>query len=185
MSRRTKLAPTLKPVLLPKTLLRAGNAGVIADAFTGNQSTVRTAQEGFAKGIWQRMTVYGVDAAGRARDKVEFAVKSGSKSGDELVAISGDDNTDYLTRTDRGMAEAVVRSKQRFDRKGLTPRVQFGFADDIAADPERRARHEAELGTSSAPPPPVADGHSLEPKLSVHPERDPDQSFSIFWGKRR
>ncbi len=185
---RSLLRPsvTIKNTLLPKAMLRAGNAGVIADTFDASPTTIRTAQEGFALGAWQEMTIWGVDAAGRWCDKVIFAVAPGSTSADELTAIIDDDSVDYITRTDAGMAEALRRCKARFDRQRLTAKIEFTWADAVARDPERRARLQAQLGTTTGASPPPADGLEFEqPTFSIRPGRDPDQSFSAFWGRAK
>ncbi len=48
---RTLTRPALTNVLLPKSELRAGNAGVIAASFGADANTVCTAQRGFATGV--------------------------------------------------------------------------------------------------------------------------------------
>jgi hypothetical protein len=184
MSRKLlpRILPKIKNTILPKSLLRAGNAGVIADTMGAGPSSVRVAQQGFAAGLFSRMTIYGVDYLGKVHEKIDFTVNPLGSAPDELVAISGDDSLDYITRTDAGMAEALRHSKARFDRKGLRASPTFTFTDDIHRDPERLARLQNELGISTALPYETAPG--LEsPVLSIAPARDPQQRLSLYWRK--
>lgn len=182
---RSVIRAPLKNTLLPTSLLRAGNAGVINDSLGGSPAATRIAQEGFARGVWKQMTVWGLDAAGQARDKTVFSVDHSRGDGDELTAIVDDDSVDYVTRTDPGMAEALRRTKARYDRKGLRAYTDFEFTDDIKRDPERHAREQATLGTISGSPPAMADTHDIHHIATVRPAKDKGQFLSIFWGRRR
>jgi hypothetical protein len=131
------------------------------------------------------MTVYGVDAAGNAQEKAVFSVDHGRGDGNELAAIVDDDSVDYVTRTDPGMAEALSRTKARFERKGLRARTYFDFTKEVTSDPERYAREQAALGTESVPAPAVSDNYDLKHVATVNPARDKGQFLSFFWGRRR
>lgn len=182
---RSLVRPQLKNTLLPKNLLRAGNAGVINDTLGGSTGATRIAQEGFARGAWKRMTVFGLDANGNARDKTVFSVDHSRGDGDELTAIADDDTVDYVTRTDPGMAEALSRTKARYDRKGLRAHTVFEFTDEIAQDPQRYAREQSALGTVSAPAPSNSDDYEINHVATVRPAKDRGQFLSFFWGRRR
>jgi hypothetical protein len=182
---RSLVRAQLKNTLLPKNLLRAGNAGVINDSLGGSAGATRIAQEGFARGVWKKMTVWGLDATGTARDKTVFTVDHRRADGDELTAIRDDDSIDYVTRTDAGMAEALSRTKARYDRKGLRAHTVFEFTDDIARDPQRFAREQAALGTVSVPAPMTNDAYDMEHVATVRPAKDRGQFLSFFWGRRR
>lgn len=182
---RSLVRAQLKNTLLPKNLLRAGNAGVINDTLGGTPGATRIAQEGFARGVWKKMTVWGLDATGNARDKTVFTVHHGRGDADELTAIVDDDSVDYVTRTDPGMAEALSRTKARYDRKGLRAHTVFEFTDEIAQDPQRYAREQAALGTVSAPMPSMTDDYDMEHVATVRPAKDRGQFLSLFWGRRR
>jgi len=182
---RSLVRAQLKNTLLPKNLLRAGNAGVINDSLGGSADATRIAQEGFARGVWKRMTVWGLDPKGIARDRTVFTVDHSRGDGDELTAIADDDSIDYITRTDPGMAEALSRTKARYDRKGLRTHTVFEFTDDIARDPQRYAREQSALGTVSAAAPAIGDGYDMEHVATVRPAKDRGQFLSFFWGRRR
>ena len=182
---RSLVRPQLKNTLLPKNLLRAGNAGVINDSLGGSADATRIAQEGFARGAWKRMTVFGLDGNGSARDKTVFTVDHRRGDGDELAAIADDNSVDYVTRTDPGMAEALSRTKARYDRKGLRAHTVFEFTDEIAQDPQRYAREQSALGTVSAPPPSTSDHYDMDHVATIRPAKDRGQFLSFFWGRRR
>lgn len=182
---RSLIRAPLKNTLLPKNLLRAGNAGVINDSLGGSHAATRIAHEGFARGVWKQMTVWGLDAKGQARDKTVFSVDHSRGDGDELTTIVDDDSVDYVTRTDPGMAEALRRTKARYDRKGLRAQTDFEFTDDIKRDPQRFAREQAALGTTSGTPPDMAGGYDIEHIATVRPAKDKGQFLSFFWGRRR
>lgn len=182
---RSLIRAPLKNTLLPKSLLRAGNAGVINDSLGGSPAATRIAQEGFARGVWKKMTVWGLDATGKARDKTVFTVDHIRGDGDELTAIVDDDSVDYVTRTDPGMAEALRRAKARYDRKGLRAYTDFEFTDDIKRDPQRYAREQAALGTTSGTPPAMSGGYDITHVATVRPGKDRGQLLSFFWGRRR
>jgi hypothetical protein len=182
---RSLVRAQITNTLLPKSLLRAGNAGVINDTLGGSPGATRIAQEGFARGVWKRMTVYGLDESGNARDKTVFTVDHSRGDGDELTAIADDDRVDYVTRTDRGMAEGLARTKARYDRQGLRAHTVFQFTDEVAQDPQRYAREQAALGTVSAPAPTMSDRYDMEHVATVRPAKDRSQFLSFFWGRRR
>lgn len=177
---RTEVRLKVKP-LAPK-LVQAQIAGEISFAFTGSDIDVRIAQEGFARGLWRRLVIYGLDRNGRAQDMVAYGV---DHSADDMISIEDDENRSMIERTDKGLAEAVIRTKARYDRKGLTPEVRFHFTEEIEADPARKARLQVELGTHSSTAPDTADGYDLVRVATIRPGKDKAQSLDLFWGKRR
>jgi hypothetical protein len=180
---RSLIRTQITNILLPKSLLRAGNAGVIVGTLGGSNNDVRLAQEGFASGDFQEVTVWGVDAEGKAHDKVTFRVDR-NNDGEELVAISDDDSTDYVTRTDPGMAQGLRYTAARFLRKGLTARPVFDYAQEVRNDPDRLARARAKYNTYPAPAPEPAPGYAIEHVATIRPARDKFQLLSIFRGRR-
>ncbi|HKZ96536.1 MAG TPA: hypothetical protein VJ045_06105 [Hyphomicrobiaceae bacterium] len=174
---------TVRP--LAKTLVRAQNAGEFASNLGASDSEVRIAQEGFAAGIFAKVIVYGVDGRDHEVERAAFSVDQAAGDGDDVISVEDDDSRSMIERTDKGFAEAVRRTKARYERKGLRPLVRFHYVDHIANDPAARARHNEKLGIVDASPVATADGIDMICVASIKPGKDPRQGLDLYWGKRR
>ena len=185
MSRRSRslIRTEIKNELLPRNVHRAGCAGTIVGTLGGSRQEVRRAQEGFAAEHFSEVTVWGLDARGKAHDKTTFRV-SGSNDGGEIVAVPGDDSVDYVTRTDRGMAEGLRHTAERYLRKGLQAYTTYDYSADVKNDPQRLAQARERYNTCPGEAPEIAEGRELRHVASVCPGVDKNQRISFYRGSK-
>ena len=179
---RTQTKTKLKP--LPKTELRADNAAGAVYNMTGDAELTRTTRDGFRKNYWAEVDIYGLDRNGNAREKLTYGVDQHATNADEMVSIEDDDSKSTITRTCTGLAKAIERTKDRYDRKGLRPDVRWRFRTEIERDPARRAAAQAELGTVTSDPPQWAAGYSDDPLFTLRPGKDKNQYITSSPGRR-
>ena len=184
MAGKIKTSIGLKVKPLPKPLLRAASAGEFVANLGGTDSEVRIAQIGFQRQLFNQVVVYGLDEYGHAQEQATYGV-DGRVDDNELVAIDADDTLSTLERVDRGNAEAIRRTKIRYERLGLSPLVRFFYHDDIANDPDRRAHHNDELGVVDKQPVETADGYDLVTVARIRPGKDKGQYAEYAWGRRK
>jgi hypothetical protein len=172
MARRGKgkVGVRVAPVPIPRALVRAQIAGEVIKACGGNDGEVDVAQRGVQRGLLHRVVVYGVDAAGQARDEVALELDDDA-SGDVQLDLDGGRRS-ATEALDGGLARMVGYHADRMRRRGLKAEVFFQFSAAVRSDPERLAAARAELGIGPAEAPGWRPGHSGREVVTVRPEKD-------------
>jgi hypothetical protein len=145
-------------------------AGEFITACGGSSDEVEIGQIGVLKGLLEKVTVYGLDADGYERDKVELTF-SGDASGDVHLDLDGG-NRSAIEAMDAGLGRAVVHASNRMQRRGLRPAVRYTFTPEVKADPQRLAAARAELGVGPVDDPPIASGYERREILRLRPAKD-------------
>ena len=179
MSGRMRIETTLKVRPVTKLELRAQSAAEFVVNLGGDETSGDIASRGIMRHAWKEIEVNGVDSSGRVRDQAVYAI---DWSGDHLstVMVENNDGKSMLERTDLAIAELVRRQAERFQRKGLTIKVRFIWADGI--DAERQATLRKELDTV-----PAEDLEWRGKPVTVaclRPAKDPTSSFRLLWGRK-
>ena len=167
---RAQVNVKVKPVPVPRSLVRAQVAGELIHACGGSATEVDIGQKGVARQLLEKVMVYGLDGSGHARDKVELSF-TGDASGDVLLDLDGG-NRSAIEALDAGLGRAVARAAERMRRRGLTAEVRYQFTDGIYADPERLAAARAELGLDSAAALHWRSGYQPKEVLRLRPGKD-------------
>src|SRR5689334_3741915 len=98
---RTQVAPKLKSRPITKNQFRAWIGGDFVANLGGDELSVRTAQEGIARGLVKQVLVYGVTSTGHAKELSTFTVNSHS-DGEDVLAVEDDDGGSMIERCDGG-----------------------------------------------------------------------------------
>jgi hypothetical protein len=170
MSSRSKIDVKVKPVPLPRSLVRAQAAGELIHASGGSPKEVEIGQRGVGRQLLEKVLVYGLDGFGHARDMVEFSF-TGDASCDVLLDLDGG-NRSAIEALDAGLGRAVARAADRMRRRGLTADVRYQFTDEICSDPQRFAAARAELGVNVAAAPNWRGGYQRKEVLRLRPGKD-------------
>src|SRR5262245_65837485 len=88
MLSRAKVNVQVKAVPVPRSLVRAQVAGELIHACGGSDRDVEIGQRGVLRQLLEKVIVYGIDAAGNARDKIEVSFDDNA-SGDVLLDLDG------------------------------------------------------------------------------------------------
>src|SRR5215218_6866564 len=111
MSSRSKIGVKVKPVPVPRSLVRAQVAGELIHACGGSATEVEIGQKGVGRQLLEKVMVYGLDSSGHARDKVELSF-TGDASGDVMLDLDGG-NRSAIEALDAGLGRAVARAAER------------------------------------------------------------------------
>jgi hypothetical protein len=142
-------------------------AGELIHACGGNTKEVEIGQKGVGRQPLDKVIVYGLDASGNARHKIEFSF-TGDASGDVMLDL--DDGRSAIEALDGGLGRAVAHAAERMRRRNLSADVRL--TDDVYADPERLAAARAELGIESTAAPNWRSGYRPKEVLRLRPGKD-------------
>jgi hypothetical protein len=123
----------LKTTVIPRSLMRATVLGDLMKNFGANDSTIRTAQEGFANGHICGLQILGRDHANYVRDEAYL----------DFDVLATDDNVQIDVSGGRSMIEAVsvkfahgvAYSVDVMRRKGLVVTFSYQFRHHVWSDP--------------------------------------------------
>jgi hypothetical protein len=160
----------VKAVPVPRSLVRAQVAGELVNACRGSATEVETAQKGVGRQLIEKVVVYGLDASGHARDKIELSF-TGDASGNVMLELDGG-NRSAIEALDAGLGRAVAHAAERMRRRGLTADVRYQFTDQVNADPQRLAAARAELGIGPVAAPNWRTGYKPKQVLRLRPGKD-------------
>ena len=180
MSRRSRsrVGVSVRPVPLPKVLVRAQAAGEMVDACGGTEQEVDIAQRGVSRGLLREVMVFGVDGGGIARDKVLLSLEDAG-SGDIELDLDGGKRS-AIEALDGSLARAINEQAERIRARGLKPEVQFVLAKDVSGDAERAEAAREELGISPCDEPPWGDGREGREITRIRPGKDQGMLVSLF-----
>lgn len=179
MSGRMRIETTLKVRPVTKLELRAQSAAEFVVNLGGDEASGEIASRGIMRHAWKEIEVNGVDSTGRVRDRAVYSV---DWRGDHLstVVVENNEGKSMLERTDLAIAELVRRQAERFQRKGLTIKTRFIWADGL--DAERQDALRRELATE-----PAEELHWHGKPVTVaclRPAKDQTSSFRLLWGRK-
>lgn len=180
MSRRhkSKVRVAVKPVPIPRALVRAQLAGEMIKACDGSDDAVLIAQKGVSNGWIAEVIVYGTDENDCIRDQVSLNF-DGDQSGEIELDLDGGKRA-AIEALDGSLARAVQFQAQRMRKRGLRPSVRFRLSDAIYADAARLVEVRGQLGTEDAPPAQWRSGYRGERVLSIRPGKDRGMTLSLL-----
>jgi hypothetical protein len=170
MSSRAKVNVQVKAVPVPRSLVRAQVAGELIHACGGSDTEVEIGQKGVLRQLVEKVIVYGLDAAGNARDMIECSF-TGDASGDVMLDLDGG-NRSAIEALDAGLGRAVAYAAERMRRRGLSADVRYVFTDEVYADEQRLAAARAQLGLSPVDAPNWRKGYQPREVLRLRPGKD-------------
>jgi hypothetical protein len=181
MALKPRLNTTISLTPVPRILARTALAGECVKALGGSAEEIETAQKGMALGVMRTINVYGLDAQGTQREKVELTFDD-NDSGDVLIDTTG--GISVTEAIDAGMAKAIVFARRQFEKQGLTTETQYLFRDSVYADAARLDEVRRMLGTTEGEPPPIEDGYEERQFLSMKPGKDPGSMVRMSTTRR-
>lgn len=170
MSARAKINVQVKAVPIPKSLVRAQVAGELIHACGGSDCDVEIGQRGVLRELIERVVVYGLDAAGHARDMIEVSFDSDA-AGHVLMDLDGGSRS-AIEALDAGLGRAVAHAADRMRRRGLSADVRYVITKKVRADAEALAAARAELGLSPVDAPSWRKGYQPKAVLRLRPGKD-------------
>ena len=172
----------VRPVL--KILVIAQAASEVVSNLNGTDEDVEIVQKGVLNKYLKCVTVYGLGHDGHIDDEVTIDLKCENYEGDIELDLS--DGSSAIDALDKGFGDAVLYARRRFERRGLSTRVDFTFRDEIYNDPDLYARVQRELGTRPVTPPEWKSGYEPREVLNIRPGKSKDllTSFRQSFKKR-
>ena len=177
---RSRVGVSVRPVPLPKVLVRAQAAGEMVDACGGTEEEVDIAQRGIARGLLSEVMVYGVDSSGVARDQVMVEVKDKGEGDIELDLDGG--KRSAVEALDGSLARAIGEAAERIRSKGLRPEVRFVLQSELDDDAARADAAREELGIEPCEELSWGNGREGCEITRIHPGKDPGLVLRVFRG---
>jgi hypothetical protein len=168
MSNRVRTKLQLVPLTIP--VLEAMVAGELIHACGGTQTEIETGQKGVGRRLLEKIIIFGVDADGYERDKIEFSFNGDISTEAHLDLDGGKRST--IEALDAGLARAVVHAAERLRKRGLRPDVRYVFTDEIYNDAKRLAAARADLNIGPVDVPPIRPGYERRETLRLRPAKD-------------
>lgn len=182
MSARMHVETRLKVRPVPLLELRAQIAQELVVNAGGSETAGAIAAAGVLRRAWKEVHIDGLHpATGRLVDRLVYRI---AWTGDHLQTVAVEDNTErsMIERCDEGLAELIRGAAERFNRKGLTIRTAYVWADDLS--PERRDEIRRELGTEESTTPPWEDD-TTQRKATLRPAKDMNSAIELWTSKKR
>lgn len=170
MSARAKVNVQVKAVPVPRSLVRAQVAGELIHACGGSDTDVEVGQRGVLRQLIEKVIVYGIDAAGNARDKIEVSFDDNA-SGDVLLDLDGGTRS-AIEALDAGLGRAVAYAARRMRARGLSADVRYVLTERVRASEELLTAARAELGLSPVDAPSWRQGYQPREVLRLRPGKD-------------
>ena len=180
MSRRhgKKVRVGVRPVMIPRALVRAQVAGEVVRHFNGSDEEVLCAQKGVTAGYIGEVLVCGLDLNGTTRDQV--AISFGADQAGEIGLDLDGGKRAAVDALDGALSRSIQYAADKMRRRGLTPSIFFKFHDEIQGDAARLAACRAELGTTGVDTPQWRAGYRGQRIVRVKPAKDSGMSLDLL-----
>ena len=172
-----KPVTTLKPTVVPQLTVRATILGDALNAYGMHAKDIRVAQEGFAEGLINAVSIKGLDAAGFVADEAVLRFDAIQKEAQMTVDMSG--GRSMTEAVSRILARHIVYSADLMKRKGLRITFYYWFPAHV-----NTMMACARFGLNPGYSPGYAPGHGPRQLFSVTPGADKGVHFAHYQSRR-
>ncbi|MCB1484686.1 MAG: hypothetical protein KDJ17_07325 [Hyphomicrobiaceae bacterium] len=165
----------LKATVIPRSIVRTTILGDLMANFGLPPDVIRIAQQGFAAGDINGITIIGIDHAGHIQDEVRLRFQDLIRDDQMSVDVSG--GRSMIEALSLKFAHAVSYSVTTMKRKGL--RIEYNYQINGG-----RAHNMAMYGLAPAASVSYAPGYAPRQVFSVQPGRDPGITYSHATARR-
>lgn len=167
----------LQATVIPQLTARATVLGDVLNAFGAHADDIRIAQEGFANGDFNAVTIRGLDHNGYVADEARLLFDEIKRQANITVNLSG--GRSMTEAISRQLAQAVMYSVNTMKRKGLSIRFVYWFKPHV-----NTVQTQARYNLSDAPAAAYAPGHGPRRMFEVTPGLDNGIHYAHYTARR-
>lgn len=172
---------TLKPTVIPLTIMRCTVIGDLMTNFGLSDHQVRIAQQGYAEGLLTGITIEGLNAFGFIEDESELSFQIIAQEVNITVDLTG--GRSMIEAVSRKLAHGVAYSVGLMKRKGLRIGVRYHLSPKGMANmTESCNRLGLDPGTDKRAT--YADGYAGRTVLSITPGLDRGMTYTQRTARR-